>query len=59
MSFSNITSTEQALNLLRQFQSALKRESLAKDLNDKYAVIFQNYALDLVRNFPNHHVPPP
>eukprot|EP00230_Micromonas_polaris_P000498 CAMPEP_0119208236 /NCGR_PEP_ID=MMETSP1327-20130426/486_1 /TAXON_ID=38833 /ORGANISM="Micromonas pusilla, Strain RCC2306" /LENGTH=4554 /DNA_ID=CAMNT_0007204705 /DNA_START=159 /DNA_END=13823 /DNA_ORIENTATION=- len=47
MSFSNITSTEQALNLLRQFQSALKRESLAKDLNDKYAVIFQNYALDL------------
>ena len=46
-SFENITSTEQALHLLRQFQSILQRESLKKDLDDKYAVIFQNYALDL------------
>ena len=46
-SFENISSTEQALNMLRQFQSVLKRDSLKKDLDDKYVVIFQNYALDL------------
>ena len=46
-SFEHITSTEQALLLLRQFQSILQRESLKKDLDDKYMVIFQNYALDL------------
>jgi hypothetical protein len=33
--------------MLRQFQSVLKRDSLKKDLDDKYVVIFQNYALDL------------
>ena len=47
-SFENISSTEQALlPCLRQFQSILQRESLKKDLDDKYVVIFQNYALDL------------
>jgi dynein heavy chain len=46
-SFENITSTEHALNLLRQFQSILQRETLKQDLDDKYMVIFQNYGLDL------------
>ena len=46
-SFENITSTEHALNLLRQFQSILQRDSLKQDLDDKYMVIFQNYGLDL------------
>ena len=46
-SFENISSTEQALAMLRQFQSVLKRDALKKDLDDKYVVIFQNYALDL------------
>lgn len=46
-SFENITSTEKALNLLRQFQAVLQRESLKSDLDDKYLVIFQNYGLDL------------
>jgi dynein heavy chain len=46
-SFANITSTGQALHLLTQFRSVLKRETLAKNLDDKYFVIFQNYALDL------------
>jgi dynein heavy chain len=34
-SFENITSTEHALNLLRQFQSILQRETLKADLEDK------------------------
>ena len=46
-SFREITSTEQALNLLRQFQSILQRDSLRQDLEDKWMVIFQNYSLDL------------
>ncbi|CAD7698753.1 unnamed protein product [Ostreobium quekettii] len=46
-SFENITSTDHALNLLRQFQSILQRESLKADLNAKYMVIFQNYGLDV------------
>lgn len=46
-SFENISSTEHALNLLRQFQSILQRDSLKADLDDKYLVIFQNYGLDL------------
>ena len=46
-SFDSITSTENALNLLRQFQSILQRETLKQDLDDKYMVIFQNYGLDL------------
>eukprot|EP00899_Mesostigma_viride_P009796 jgi/Mesvir1/18818/Mv04309-RA.2 len=46
-SFENITSTEHALHLLRQFQAILSRDSLKADLEDKYMVIFQNYGLDL------------
>ena len=46
-SFENITSTDHALNLLRQFQAILQRESLKADLNAKYMVIFQNYGLDV------------
>ena len=46
-SFENITSTEHALNLLRQFQAILQRDLLKADLDDKYMAIFQNYGLDL------------
>jgi dynein heavy chain len=46
-SFENITSTEHALNLLRQFQEILHRDSLRRDLDNKYMVIFKNYAQDL------------
>lgn len=44
-SFENITSTEHALNLLRQFQSILQRDTLKQDLDDKYMVIFQARAV--------------
>lgn len=47
ISFDKATSTEAALNLLRQFQSILQRESLRADLNEKYMLIFQNYGTDL------------
>eukprot|EP01028_Stygiella_incarcerata_P006636 TRINITY_DN270_c0_g1_i1.p1 TRINITY_DN270_c0_g1~~TRINITY_DN270_c0_g1_i1.p1 ORF type:complete len:4523 (-),score=1222.92 TRINITY_DN270_c0_g1_i1:192-13760(-) len=46
-SFENITSTENALMLLRKFQSILQRENLMADLDSKYMVIFHNYGLDL------------
>jgi len=46
-SFENITSTEHALALLRQFELVLQRETLKADLDSKYAVIFHNYGLDL------------
>mmetsp|Transcript_13743 Transcript_13743/g.31844 ORF Transcript_13743/g.31844 Transcript_13743/m.31844 type:complete len:4493 (+) Transcript_13743:136-13614(+) len=46
-SFENITSTEHALSLLKQFESILQRETLKADLESKYTVIFHNYGLDL------------
>jgi len=46
-SFENITSTEHALNLLRQFEAILQRDTLKSDLDSKYVVIFHNYGLDL------------
>ena len=46
-SFENISSTEQALVLIRQFETILLRENLRSDLESKYAVIFHNYGLDL------------
>lgn len=46
-SFENITSTENALNLLKKFQSILQRDNLRADLDSKYMVIFHNYGLDL------------
>ena len=45
--FENISSTEQALNLLQQFQTILQRDTLRADLQDKYMVIFHNYGFDL------------
>ena len=35
-SFENITSTEQALTMLKQFQAILQRESLKDDLDSKF-----------------------
>jgi len=46
-SFENITSIEQSLALLKQFQTILQRESLKNDLDGKFTVIFHNYGLDL------------
>jgi hypothetical protein len=46
-SFENITSTEHALNLLKQFEAILQRDTLKSDLDSKYIVIFHNYGLDL------------
>ena len=46
-SFENISSTEHALALLKQFEIILERETLKSDLDSKYTVIFHNYGLDL------------
>jgi dynein heavy chain len=46
-SFETIPSTEQALALLKQFQTILQRDNLRADLDNKYMVIFHNYGLDL------------
>ena len=46
-SFECITSIEQSLTLLKQFQTILQRESLRNDLDSKFTVIFHNYGLDL------------
>ena len=46
-SFENISSTEHALSLLKQFETILQRETLKSDLDSKYTVIFHNYGLDL------------
>lgn len=62
MSFENILSTEQALTLLKTFESILVRESLKADLDSKYTVIFQNYGMDLEtvqRLYEKQKVSPP
>ena len=46
-SFENITSTEQALALLRRYQTILQRDSLREDLDAKLTVVFHNYGIDL------------
>mmetsp|Transcript_22862 Transcript_22862/g.57026 ORF Transcript_22862/g.57026 Transcript_22862/m.57026 type:complete len:4419 (+) Transcript_22862:2-13258(+) len=46
-SFESISSTENALMLLKQFQVIMQRESLKDDLDSKLAVIFHNYQVDL------------
>ncbi|KAG6959530.1 hypothetical protein JG687_00008746 [Phytophthora cactorum] len=47
VSFDSITSIEQSLQLLKQFQQILQRETLRSDLDSKFTVIFHNYGLDL------------
>jgi dynein heavy chain, axonemal len=46
-SFENISSTEQALSLLKQIQQIMQRDSLKGDLEAKYMIIFQHYGLDM------------
>mgnify|MGYP003961386239 CR=1 FL=1 len=46
-SFESISSTENALLLLKKFQSLLTRKTLKKELKSKYTVIFHNYGLQL------------
>eukprot|EP00667_Euglena_gracilis_P000005 EG_transcript_5 len=61
-SFENITSTINALKLLKKFQSILKRETLRADLESKYMVIFHNYGLDLEnvqKMYERHKQSPP
>ena len=45
--FENISSSEQALEVLKKFKSILKRESLQTELENKYTVIFHNYGFQL------------
>lgn len=45
--FESLSSTEQALALLRQFHLVLERERLRDDLDSKLMVVFHNYGLDL------------
>lgn len=63
-SFENIatTGTEHALSLLAQFQTILQRDMLKQNLESKYLVIFQNYALDLEvvqKLYEKHKFEPP
>jgi hypothetical protein len=46
-SFESISSTEQALSLLRQIQGIMQRDTLRADLEAKYLIIFQHYGLDM------------
>ena len=46
-SFETITSTEQALALLRRYQTILQRDALREDLDAKLTVVFHNYGIDL------------
>ncbi|CAE8591739.1 unnamed protein product, partial [Polarella glacialis] len=46
-SFESIGSIEASLKLLGKFQSILQRDNLRSDLENKFAVIFHNYGLEL------------
>jgi dynein heavy chain len=61
-SFENITSTENALNLLKKFQTILQTETFKSDLDSKYMVIFHNYGLELESDqklYEKHRQDPP
>lgn len=61
-SFENITSTENALNLLKKFQTILQTETFKSDLDSKYMVIFHNYGLELENDqkiYERHKADPP
>ncbi|KAG2382014.1 hypothetical protein C9374_005806 [Naegleria lovaniensis] len=45
--FENISSSEQALEVLKKFKTILKRETLQTELENKYTVIFHNYGFQL------------
>ena len=60
--FENITSTENALVLLRKFQTILQTETFKSDLDSKYMVIFHNYGLELENDqklYERHKSDPP
>eukprot|EP00002_Diphylleia_rotans_P028875 TRINITY_DN5840_c0_g1_i3.p1 TRINITY_DN5840_c0_g1~~TRINITY_DN5840_c0_g1_i3.p1 ORF type:complete len:4482 (-),score=987.95 TRINITY_DN5840_c0_g1_i3:157-13602(-) len=46
-SFDAISNTEQALNMLKQFQAILQRENLKADLDSRYMQVFHNYGTEL------------
>ncbi|CUG94316.1 dynein heavy chain, putative, partial [Bodo saltans] len=61
-SFENITSTENALALLKKFQTILQTETFKSDLDSKYMVIFHNYGLELENDqkiYERHKADPP
>lgn len=49
-SFENITSTDNALLLLKKYQKILQTETFAADLESKYLVIFHSYGLELEKD---------
>eukprot|EP00931_Biecheleriopsis_adriatica_P081368 TRINITY_DN5469_c0_g1_i1.p1 TRINITY_DN5469_c0_g1~~TRINITY_DN5469_c0_g1_i1.p1 ORF type:complete len:4656 (-),score=1282.68 TRINITY_DN5469_c0_g1_i1:88-14055(-) len=61
-SFEAISSIESSLKLLAKFQSILQRDSLRGDLENKFAVIFHNYGLELTHvqdQYEKHKTGPP
>ncbi|CAG9316033.1 unnamed protein product [Blepharisma stoltei] len=46
-SFEKIASIDHALNLLKKFETILKRGSLQTELNNKYNIIFHNYGMEM------------
>ena len=61
-SFESISSIEQSLVLLKNYQAILHRENLRSDLDSKLSVIFNNYGQELVEieliYEKNKHNPP-
>lgn len=49
-SFENITSTENAVQLLKKYQKILSTPTFAADLESKYLVIFYSYGLELEKD---------
>eukprot|EP00796_Vickermania_ingenoplastis_P003819 gene3823-2705_t len=49
-SFENITSTENAVQLLKKYQKILNTPTFAADLESKYLVIFYSYGLELEKD---------
>ncbi|CAM39085.2 putative dynein heavy chain [Leishmania braziliensis MHOM/BR/75/M2904] len=49
-SFENITSTDNALLLLKKYQKILQSETFAADLESKYLVIFHSYGMELEKD---------
>ncbi|KAL7701682.1 dynein heavy chain [Lotmaria passim] len=49
-SFENITSTDNALLLLKKYQKILQSDTFAADLESKYLVIFHSYGMELEKD---------
>ena len=61
-SFEKIASIDHLLNLLKKFETILKRGSLQAELNNKYNIIFHNYGMEMeeIKNqYNNNKSKPP